>query len=67
MAQRKQDTTAPLTSFDWSDPEPNLIITSSIDMSCMLWDLNVRGHFWPLREVVGAALTVHFLRCPAPQ
>lgn len=41
LLQRKQDTCPPLTSFDWSDAETNLIVTASVDMSCTLWDLNV--------------------------
>ncbi|CEP22342.1 unnamed protein product [Cyberlindnera jadinii] len=30
----------PLTSFDWNKVNPNLIITSSIDTTCTVWDLH---------------------------
>ncbi len=29
----------PLTSFDWSDVNPNMIGTSSIDKTCTIWDV----------------------------
>lgn len=31
--------TAPLTSLDWNTLSPNLIITSSIDTTCTIWDI----------------------------
>lgn len=33
---------APLTSFSWNTPSPNLIVTSSIDTTCTIWDLPTR-------------------------
>ncbi|KAI7868782.1 WD40-repeat-containing domain protein [Spinellus fusiger] len=30
---------APITSFDWNEVDPNLLITSSIDTTCTLWDV----------------------------
>ena len=33
---------APLTSFSWNAPSPNLIVTSSIDTTCTIWDLPSR-------------------------
>ncbi|KAH7166293.1 WD40-repeat-containing domain protein [Dactylonectria macrodidyma] len=33
------DHTAPLTSLDWNTVSPNLIITSSIDTTCTIWDI----------------------------
>eukprot|EP00946_MAST-07B_sp_MAST-7B-sp1_P005367 g5367.t1 len=30
---------APLTSFDWCDTDPSLIVTSSIDTTATVWDL----------------------------
>ncbi|GMM38383.1 hypothetical protein DASC09_057220 [Saccharomycopsis crataegensis] len=30
----------PLTSFDWNISDPSLVITSSIDTTCTVWDLN---------------------------
>ena len=31
--------TAPLTSLDWNTLSPSLIITSSIDTTCTIWDI----------------------------
>ncbi|PWN49179.1 WD40 repeat-like protein, partial [Violaceomyces palustris] len=33
---------APLTSFSWNTPSPNLVVTSSIDTTCTIWDLPTR-------------------------
>lgn len=33
------DHTAPLTSLDWNQVSPSLIITSSIDTTCTIWDI----------------------------
>ena len=33
------DHTAPLTSLDWNQVQPSLIITSSIDTTCTIWDI----------------------------
>ena len=33
------DHTAPLTSLDWNTLQPSLIITSSIDTTCTIWDI----------------------------
>lgn len=33
------DHTAPLTSLDWNTVSPSLIITSSIDTTCTIWDI----------------------------
>lgn len=30
----------PVTSFDWNVVDPNIIITSSVDTTCTVWDLN---------------------------
>ncbi|TMW88387.1 hypothetical protein EJD97_018622 [Solanum chilense] len=32
---------APLTSFDWNDVEPRRIGTSSIDTTCIIWDVEI--------------------------
>jgi WD repeat-containing protein 68 len=44
LAHSKNTTTspAPLTSFSWNVPSPNLIVTSSIDTTCTIWDLPTR-------------------------
>lgn len=44
MSQSKNTTSppAPLTSFSWNTPSPNLIVTSSIDTTCTIWDLPSR-------------------------
>ena len=34
---------APLTSFDWNDADPLRLGTSSIDTTCTIWDVEVRG------------------------
>ena len=31
--------TAPITSLDWNVVQPSLIITSSIDTTCTIWDI----------------------------
>ncbi|KAK9452656.1 WD40-repeat-containing domain protein [Dipodascopsis uninucleata] len=36
----KSDYTAPLTSLDWNSTDNSLVITSSIDTTCTIWDLN---------------------------
>jgi WD repeat-containing protein 68 len=30
---------APLTSFDWNETDPNIVGTSSIDTTCIIWDI----------------------------
>ena len=30
---------APLTSFDWNETDRNMIVTSSIDTTCTIWDI----------------------------
>ncbi|CAO1617102.1 unnamed protein product [Sympodiomycopsis kandeliae] len=44
LAHSKSSTSppAPLTSFSWNHPSPNLIVTSSIDTTCTVWDLPTR-------------------------
>ena len=32
---------APLTSFDWSETDPSVLGTCSIDTTCTIWDVNV--------------------------
>ncbi|CUS08254.1 unnamed protein product, partial [Tuber aestivum] len=36
---KSTDFTAPLTSLDWNPLSPSLIITSSIDTTCTIWDI----------------------------
>lgn len=33
---------APLTSFDWSEADPNQCVTSSLDTTCTIWDMNTQ-------------------------
>lgn len=33
---------APLTSFDWNDTDPSLIVTCSIDTTCTIWDITTQ-------------------------
>ncbi|KAG2223220.1 hypothetical protein INT45_006101 [Circinella minor] len=40
LANTKQtDFCAPLTSFDWNETDPSLIVTSSIDTTCTVWNV----------------------------
>ncbi|KAG5417601.1 hypothetical protein I9W82_005237 [Candida metapsilosis] len=39
----KINTSPPVTSFDWNSTDTNIIITSSVDTTCTVWDLN-RSH-----------------------
>lgn len=34
------NTFPPVTSFDWNKTDPSIIITSSVDTTCTVWDLN---------------------------
>jgi WD repeat-containing protein 68 len=34
------NTYPPVTSFDWNKTDPNIIITSSVDTTCTVWDLH---------------------------
>jgi WD repeat-containing protein 68 len=36
-----RNSAAPITSFDWNRVDPNLIVTSSYDTTCAVWNLNV--------------------------
>lgn len=38
--QENKDYNGPLTSFDWSSKDPSTLGTSSIDKTCIIWDLN---------------------------
>jgi len=42
LTNAKNDFCSPLTSFDWNQVSSNLIITSSIDTTCTIWDLQAR-------------------------
>ncbi|CCG21028.1 hypothetical protein CORT_0A06420 [Candida orthopsilosis Co 90-125] len=39
----KINTSPPVTSFDWNSTDTNILITSSVDTTCTVWDLN-RSH-----------------------
>ncbi|KAK6199242.1 WD40-repeat-containing domain protein [Scheffersomyces amazonensis] len=34
------NTYPPVTSFDWNHTDPNILITSSVDTTCTVWDLH---------------------------
>lgn len=36
---KSSEHTAPMTSLDWNSTQTNLIITSSIDTTCTIWDI----------------------------
>lgn len=39
-AGEEVNTVPPVTSFDWNKIDSNIIITSSVDTTCTVWDLN---------------------------
>ncbi|KAF9909439.1 ddb1 and cul4 associated factor 7 [Linnemannia zychae] len=39
LANTKANFCAPLTSFDWNTYDPSLIVTSSIDTTCTVWNV----------------------------
>lgn len=42
LVKKSKTVPSPLTSFDWCQADPNLVITSSIDTTCTLWDLTTQ-------------------------
>ncbi|KAL1933091.1 hypothetical protein VTP01DRAFT_8769 [Rhizomucor pusillus] len=36
---KQRDFCAPLTSFDWNETDPSLIVTASIDTTCTVWNV----------------------------
>nr|KAJ3421073.1 ddb1 and cul4 associated factor 7 [Polyrhizophydium stewartii] len=42
MRRSKKDYSAPLTSFDWNDTDPSLCVTSSVDTTCTVWDVQAQ-------------------------
>ncbi|KAJ3049302.1 ddb1 and cul4 associated factor 7 [Rhizophlyctis rosea] len=38
----KRELSAPLTSFDWNETDQNICVTSSIDTTCTVWDINTQ-------------------------
>lgn len=40
LLNSKSEFMPPLTSFDWNKVDPSLVITSSIDTTCTIWDIN---------------------------
>ncbi|CAG8660874.1 7125_t:CDS:2, partial [Scutellospora calospora] len=38
----KADFNAPLTSFDWNEIDPTLAVTSSIDTTCTVWNVETK-------------------------
>lgn len=43
------NTFPPVTSFDWNRTDPNILITSSVDTTCTVWDLH-RSHTLKQRD-----------------
>ncbi|KAI7856075.1 WD40-repeat-containing domain protein [Circinella umbellata] len=39
LQTKQTDFCAPLTSFDWNETDPSLIVTSSIDTTCTVWNV----------------------------
>ena len=40
---RNSEYCSPLTSFDWNEYDPSMIVTSSIDTTCTLWDVHAEA------------------------
>lgn len=40
---RNSEYCSPLTSMDWNEYDPSMIITSSIDTTCTLWDIHTQA------------------------
>lgn len=36
---KQSDFSAPLTSFDWNETDPSLVVTCSIDTTCTVWNV----------------------------
>jgi WD40 repeat protein len=41
VGQQQQELIAPLTSFDWNLQDTSLCVTSSVDTTCTIWDMNL--------------------------
>lgn len=39
---RNSEYCSPLTSFDWNEYDPSMIVTSSIDTTCTIWDIETQ-------------------------
>lgn len=55
-SRKEEEFDAPLTSFDWNNIEENIIVTSSIDTTCTVWDLNKNK---PLTRLIAHDSEVH--------
>ncbi|KAG8862451.1 hypothetical protein FRB96_001522 [Tulasnella sp. 330] len=42
-AKNPTPTSAPLTSFSWNNMSPSLVVTSSIDTTCTVWDISANS------------------------
>lgn len=43
-ASTTRNSPAPITSFDWNRVDPNLLVTSSYDTTCAVWNLDVKAN-----------------------
>ncbi|KAG8908415.1 hypothetical protein FRB99_006620 [Tulasnella sp. 403] len=43
QAKNPTPTSAPLTSFSWNTISPSLVVTSSIDTTCTVWDISANS------------------------
>jgi WD repeat-containing protein 68 len=43
------ETSSPLTSFDWNQEDPKMIVTSSVDSMCTVWNIETQK---PLAQIV---------------
>lgn len=42
VTQEVKEYSAPLTSFDWNQVDPNLCLTCSVDTTCTAWDIQTQ-------------------------
>ncbi|KAL1916037.1 uncharacterized protein VTP21DRAFT_6041 [Calcarisporiella thermophila] len=63
LTNTKADFSAPLTSFDWCDADPSLVVTCSIDTTCTAWNVETQQAKTQLiahdREVYDVAFMTH--------
>ncbi|VDN00980.1 unnamed protein product [Thelazia callipaeda] len=57
LQKQASNYSGPLTNFDWNDIEPTLIGTSSIDMSCTIWQLETGQAIAQTKKTSGSVKT----------
>jgi len=49
LNNKPADSNSPLTSFDWNQEEPKMIVTSSVDSMCTVWNIEAQK---PIAQIV---------------